>query len=75
MIEVSRADFFAAVGPRNIHPRPEKDHTLWIDQESHATVGRTEPGYMPRLTLTPRYYLTEAFARGKGARSLEGGAS
>ncbi len=76
MIEVSRADFYAAVGgPEDIHPRSHADHSLWLDQSTHVAVGRTEPGYIRPLASTPRYYLTEAFAQRKGARSLEGGAA
>lgn len=66
MIEVTKAQFFAAIGgPENIHPRPERDHDSWRDQRTREVVGRTDPGYMnPRDR--PRYFLAPEFAQRKG---------
>lgn len=66
MIEVTKAQFFAAIGgPENIHPRSERDHASWLDQSTHEVVGRTEPGYVnPRDRV--RYLLAPEFAQRKG---------
>lgn len=45
MREVSRDQFFATVGPMNVHPRAEKDASYW-ETPSRQLIGRTEPGYM-----------------------------
>jgi len=44
MRKVSREEFLAYVGPRDIIPVSRKDHTLW-QTRSQRVVGRTTPGY------------------------------
>lgn len=45
-VEVNKDRFFAFMN-KNVHPRPEKDHSLWIMQDgSHAVIGKSEPGYL-----------------------------
>lgn len=44
MNPVSREEFLAYVGPRDIIPVSRKDHTLW-QTRGQLTVGRTTPGY------------------------------
>lgn len=46
MVEVSRERFFAYVGPRNVHPRPEREHSDWEVAGTREVVGRSLPGYM-----------------------------
>jgi hypothetical protein len=45
MVEVTKDQFFAFVGPRNVHPTPYPDHSLWRDLNTHSIVGKTQPGY------------------------------
>lgn len=54
MREVSRDQFFATVGPMNVHPRAEKDASYW-ETPSRQLVGRTEPGYLCQGAT--RYFL------------------
>lgn len=44
MNKVSREEFLAYVGPRDVIPLPRADHTLWQTRD-RQTVGRTTPGY------------------------------
>lgn len=57
--EVTRQEFFAYVGPRDVHPRPMPDHSLWLDQKTHGVVGKSTPGYRDNVGESPRYFLTE----------------
>lgn len=45
---VTREEFFAAIGSRDIHPRSEPDRSLWTDQRTHEVVGISTPGYLAR---------------------------
>lgn len=54
---VTKAEFYAAMGPRNVHPRSEPDRCLWIDQQTHAVLGVSTPGY--RATGPQTYALAE----------------
>ena len=45
-VEVTRDQFFAAMGLRNVHPRAERTQSTWIDQSTHAVLGVSTPGYM-----------------------------
>ncbi len=42
---VTREEFFAYMGPRDVHPRAEPERSVWIDQRTHAILGQTTPGY------------------------------
>lgn len=67
MIEVSKEDFFRAIGgPENIHPRSEETHSAWENQQTRELVGRTEPGYKGAFGARKRYMLTPSFAAKKG---------
>lgn len=61
MRQVSKEEFFAAIGPQNVHPRPLKDRSEWIDQRTHKLVGVTKPGYLgyteDGLKIPNTYYL------------------
>lgn len=66
MIEVSRDHFFQAVGgPENIHPTPRPEFSEWKNLNTHATVGRSEPGYLSSFFKPKRYWLEESFANRK----------
>jgi len=52
--EVTQAQFFAAVGPMNVHPRPEPDRSVW-ETPQRRVVGVTTPGYM--CVGTKAYFL------------------
>jgi hypothetical protein len=45
-VEVSKDQFFRAIGPRNIHPRNEKDRSVWEVVGSRRIVGISTPGYV-----------------------------
>lgn len=42
---VTKAEFFAAIGPQNVHPRPERDRTVW-ETPARRVIGITTPGYL-----------------------------
>lgn len=66
MIEVSRDHFFQAVGgPENIHPTPWPGFSEWKNLNTHATVGKSEPGYLNSIDTEKRYWLEESFASRK----------
>ena len=44
-VEVTKDEFFATVGPMNVHPRPDKHVTEWETPGRHL-IGRTTPGYL-----------------------------
>ncbi len=46
MREVTKDEFFAAIGPMDVHPRPMRTHSEWIDQRTFREVGRSWPGYI-----------------------------
>lgn len=64
-VQVTKAQFFAVVGPMDVHPHPERDHTEWVHQPSRTIVGKTTPGYMAKGE--PTYSLREDLARQGGA--------
>ena len=71
MVELTKEQFYAAVGPRNIHPRPFREHTEWIDLNTHAVVGVSTPGYAntygPDGRLSPvTYKAVAAIAKATG---------
>lgn len=63
MNEVSREKFFEVVGPMNVHPRPEHDHSEWASLTTRQVVGRSEPGYRNSFGKPKRYWLDQAFTR------------
>jgi hypothetical protein len=54
---VTKAEFFATVGPLNVHPRPERDAIYWEDQRTRRLVGRSLPGYLNGSSCEPSYFL------------------
>ena len=57
MREVTKAEFFAAIGARNIHPDAhDPEVTIWRDQRTRAEAGRTK-GW--RVRGSQRYYLLD----------------
>lgn len=51
---VARDEFYAAIGPRDVHPRAERHKTFWIDQRTRAVVGISTPGYLAEGPATYR---------------------
>jgi hypothetical protein len=45
-VEVTKEKFFQVIGPRNIHPRNEKERSVWEVIGSRRIVGISTPGYM-----------------------------
>ena len=50
MREVTKAEFFATIGPQNVHPRAERDVTYW-ETPTRQLVGKSTPGYLCRDAL------------------------
>lgn len=44
--EVSKDDFYAFIGKRDIMPFPERLATFWRDQRTQHIVGWSWPGYL-----------------------------
>lgn len=66
-IEVSQDQFYRAIGgPENIHPTPYQYHGEWKNLNTHAVVGRTQPGYKSPYGTPNRYWLEEQFAKNAG---------
>lgn len=66
MIEVTKEQFYRAIGgPENIHPRSEREFTVWEVLHSRHVVGRSEPGYL-EPGRQKRYWLARDFAARKG---------
>lgn len=69
MIDVSKGDFFRAIGgPENIHPRCERDRSVWEVVGARNVVGITTPGYVTRPGELARYMLDREFAARKGIK-------
>ena len=67
MNQVTREEFLAYIGPRDIIPVPRAEHTLW-QTRGQLTVGRTTPGYANHWGpngLTPATYELTASANKK----------
>ncbi len=43
--QVTKEEFFAAIGRMNVHPRPERDASYW-ETPDRRLIGKTTPGYM-----------------------------
>ena len=46
MRTVSKEEFYAIMGPRNVHPHPEKQRIVWKQCVSGQVVGIETPGYL-----------------------------
>lgn len=44
MVVVSKEEFFAFMGPRNVHPRSEPDRSVW-ETPYREVLGISRPGY------------------------------
>lgn len=45
MIEVTKEEFFAKVGPLDVIPRANRNETIW-ETRQRVVVGRSTPGYL-----------------------------
>lgn len=58
-LKVSQEQFYAVIGPMDVHPRPERHVTYW-ETPNRTLVGRSTPGY---LCVGPKeYFLVEGLA-------------
>ncbi len=65
-VEVSQERFYKAIGgPENINPSAHQHHSEWINLNTHAVVGRSEPGYKSHYGTPDRYWLEETFLKSK----------
>lgn len=58
MREVTKAEFYAFVGPKDVHPTPERDRTLW-KTPSGEVLAISTPGYIDSglpESMAPRTY-------------------
>lgn len=44
LIAVTKERFYAVVGPLNVHPHSERDHSRW-ELPNRTVIGMTTPGY------------------------------
>ncbi len=51
MKEVTKDEFFAVIGPQNVHPRSERNKTVW-ETSNRVVVGISTPGYMCKGPVT-----------------------
>lgn len=68
MIEVTKEEFFAVVGPLDIRLRSERNETIW-ETSARVVVGKSVPGYVATYPLRKTWYLTESFCKPKRASS------
>lgn len=78
LVVVTKGEFFAYVGPRDIHPRAERNCSVWQTREQ-VMVGKTTPGYANGWTsegkapdvymLTPAAHAAHYQDRRKAAQS------
>lgn len=62
MKQVTKHEFFAAIGGLNVHPHSLPDRSDWETQDgSRRLVGRTYPGWRHRHGEAESYYLEDAF--------------
>jgi hypothetical protein len=45
MRDVTKDEFFAAIGPLDVNPRSDRNVTIW-ETPRREVIGRSEPGYM-----------------------------
>lgn len=65
-VEVPKHQFFRAVGgPENINPISHPYHSEWKNLNTHAVVGRSEPGYKNHYGTPRRYWLEESILKSK----------
>ena len=57
MREVTKEEFFAKVGPMNVHPRPLDGHSSW-ETPDRVVVGLSYPGWRNPGDPT-RYFLKD----------------
>lgn len=62
-VEVSRDDFYRAVGPLNVHPRAEREASYW-ETPNRDLIGKSTPGY---LCAGHKAYLLRADIAGRAA--------
>uniref|UniRef100_A0AAU6W1T5 Uncharacterized protein n=1 Tax=Pseudomonas phage Touem01 TaxID=3138548 RepID=A0AAU6W1T5_9VIRU len=60
-VEVSKETFFKVIGPLNVHPRSEPDHSRWEMLNNRQFVGRSEPGYKSAHGTPHRYWLEQSY--------------
>lgn len=61
MVEVTEAKFFAVMGPRDVHPRPTEDCSIW-ETPNRTVLGRSEPGYKSPTGKPKRFFLASDLA-------------
>jgi len=66
LVVVTKEEFFAYVGPRDIRPRAEREYSAW-ETPSRELIGKTTPGYAN--TWSPDGFAPEVYMLTEAARA------
>jgi hypothetical protein len=61
MREVTKDEFFAKIGPMNVHLRSEREETIW-ETPQREIIGRSTPGYVDTGIVPKRWFLAGHYA-------------
>lgn len=62
MVEVSKEEFFAVMGPRDVHPRAKPDRSVW-ETPNRTVLGHSMPGYLAPTGKPKRFFLVQSLAK------------
>ncbi|WP_186157929.1 hypothetical protein [Burkholderia gladioli] len=65
MVEVSKEQFYAAMGPQDVHPRAEPDRSIW-ETPRRDLLGISMPGYASSYGTPERYFVVDRLAKARG---------
>lgn len=60
-VEVNEAEFFAVMGPRDVHPRATQDCSVW-ETPNREVIGHSEPGYKAPTGKPKRFFVKSSLA-------------
>ncbi|RQZ76423.1 hypothetical protein DF052_00260 [Burkholderia glumae] len=63
MVDVNKDQFFAIMGPLNVHPRAEPDRSIW-ETPQREMLGLSMPGYASCYGTPERYFVVDRLATG-----------
>lgn len=58
MREVTKEEFYAAMGPKDVHPQSQRFHTDWVGRHGQL-LGRESTGYASGHHAKTQYFLCE----------------
>lgn len=62
MVEVSEEEFFAVMGPRDVHPRATPDCSVW-ETPNRTVLGHSMPGYKAPTGKPKRFFLRAGLSK------------